>query len=194
MQNNNFLGFFRYIFFPPSNSGKHLWAREQMQLGMRAIAIAIGIFLIAGCAIQAAAAEEERYGYITIEDVTIHLENDTAVINVDYSVDEGTRIIFFMLGKQDLKNKLFHILNYPDAHMRKIDLNNAEFYLDNASYSYGKGIYWYPSHEFNVVVPSLTIISPQVTKTYSMTNHFPEGIGYFDGKIFRKEEDPVPRM
>jgi hypothetical protein len=115
------------------------------------------------------------------------------VIDVEYTVDEGTRLIFFMLGKQDLKNKLFHILNYPDAQMRRINLESAEFYLDNASYSYGKGIYWYPSHEFNVVIPSLTIISPQDSRTFSMTRHFPDGIGYFDGEVTSFRDQPPIR-
>lgn len=154
---------------------------------MRAIAVAFGLLLILGFAAHGMAAEQERYGYITIEDVTIHLQNDSALINIDYSVDEGTRIIFFLLGKQDLKNKLFHILNYPDAQMRRINLNSAEFYLENASYSYGRGIYWYPSHEFNVVIPSLTIVSPQVTKTFAMTRQFPDGMGYFDDMAIREK-------
>ena len=161
---------------------------------MRAIAIAFGILILTCCAVPAVAAEEtERYGYITIEDVTIHLQNHSATIDVDYSVDEGTRIIFFLLGKQDLKNKLYHILNYPNAEMRRINLNSAEFYLDNASYSYGKGIYWYPTHEFNVVVPSLTVISPQDSRTFSMTSRFPDGIGYFDGNATGFRDPPALR-
>ncbi len=160
---------------------------------MRAIAVAFGILLLACCAMQVVAAEEERYSYITIENVTIQLEDNSAVINVDYSVDEGTRIIFFMLGKQDLKNKLFHIMNYPDASMRKVNLHSAELYVDNASYSYGKGIYWFPSHEFNIVIPTLKIVSPQDSKTYTMTSSFPDGIGYFDGKAVGPEEHPPER-
>lgn len=147
---------------------------------MRAIAVALGVVLILCCAATAMAAGEERYGYIKVQEITIRLENDSAVINVDYKVDEGTRIIFFLLGKQDLKNKLYHILNYPDAQMRRIDLRSAEFYLNGAAYSYGKGIYWFPAHEFNVVIPSLKVQSPQVTKTFAMTSEFPNGIGYFD--------------
>jgi len=151
---------------------------------MRAIAVSLGIILLFLCAAHAmAAAEEERYGYIKIQEVTVQLQNDSATINVDYSVDEGTRIIFFLLGKQDLKNKLYHILNYPDAKVRRVDLKSAEFYLEGAAYSYGKGIYWYPSHEFNVLIPSLTIKSPQVIRTFSMTDRFPDGIGYFDTAI-----------
>jgi hypothetical protein len=147
---------------------------------MRAQAIAILIVILLGIAIPVHAAEEQRYGYIKVQDVTVQLNNDTAVINVNYSVDEGTRIIFFLLGKQDLKNKLYHILNYDGAQMRRINLSSAEFFVDGAAYSYGKGIYWYPSHAFNIVIPSLSVQSPQITRTFSTTNSFPDGMGYFD--------------
>jgi len=151
-----------------------------MHYGMRAQAIAVFILILLGSVAPAVAADDERYGYITVQDVTVQLKNDTAVINVHYTVDEGTRIIFFLLGKQDLKNKLNHILNYEGARMRRIDLSSAEFIVDGAAYSYGKGIYWYPSHSFNVVIPFLTIHSPQITRTFAMTDVFPDGIGYFD--------------
>ena len=44
--------------------------------------------------------------------------------------------------------------------MVNINLSHAEFVVDNASFSYGKGIYWYPAHTFNVVIPRLMIQSP----------------------------------
>lgn len=148
---------------------------------MRVLAITLlGIILLLAIAIPVMAASEERYGYIQIQDITVQLNNDTATINVNYSVDEGIRIIFFLLGKQDLKNKLQYVLNYDGAQPHRIDLSHAEFSVDNAAYSYGKGIFWYPSHTFNVVIPSLTVQSPQVTRKFSMTNTFPNGIGYFD--------------
>ncbi|MCX6692437.1 MAG: hypothetical protein NTW33_10445 [Methanoregula sp.] len=147
---------------------------------MRAQAIAILVVILLGIAIPVSAVDEERYGYIKVQDVTVQLKNDTAVINVNYAVDEGTRIIFFLLGKQDLKNKLYHILNYDGAQMRRINLSSAEFFVDGAAYSYGKGIYWYPTHAFNIVIPSLSVQSPQITRTFFMTNSFPDGMGYFD--------------
>jgi hypothetical protein len=146
---------------------------------MRAHALAVLILLILGCTAPALAAGDDRYSYITVEDVQIRLDNGTAVIHVNYSVDEGTRFIFFLLGKQDLKNKLLKILNYEDAKIQRIDLSSADFTVYNASLSYGNGIYWYPSHDFNVVVPSLTVQSPQTTKTFFNTTHFPEGMGFF---------------
>jgi hypothetical protein len=146
---------------------------------MRAHAFAVLIILLIGIAAPAMAANDERYSYITVEDVKVHLDNDTAVIHVNYTVDEGTRFIFFLLGKQDLKNKLVKILNYENAKIQRVDLSNAEFVVDNAAYSYGSGIYWYPSHTFNVVIPKLSIQTPQVTRNFTNINQFPGGIGYF---------------
>jgi len=146
---------------------------------MRARAIAL-IFLILTCVVApVCAVDDERYGYLKISDINVNLDNGTANIRVNYTVDEGTRFIFFLFGKQDLKNKLFKILNYDDARIKNIDLSSAEFSVDDASFSYGDGIYWYPAHAFNVVIPNLTISSPQVTRNFSMVKEFPGGIGYF---------------
>lgn len=146
---------------------------------MRAHALAVLILIILGCTAPALAAGDDRYSYITVENVQIQLDDGTAVIHVDYSVDDGTQFIFFLLGKQDLKNKLLKILNYEEAKIQRIDLSSADFTVYNASYSYGKGIYWYPSHDFNVVIPSLTVQSPQTTRNFTNTKQFPGGMGFF---------------
>jgi len=146
---------------------------------MRARAVAVILILSALLVAPVFAADDERYGYITVSEVNVQLDNGTALIHVNYTVDEGTRFIFFLFGKQDLRNKLLKILNYDDAKMRQIDLSGAEFTVDEAAYSYGDGIYWYPAHRFNVVIPNLTVSSPQVTRNFTMANEFPSGIGYF---------------
>jgi hypothetical protein len=146
---------------------------------MRARAIALLILLLLSCTAPALAANEDRYSYITVEKIQIRLDNGTAIIHVNYSVDEGTSFIFFLLGKQDLKNKLLKILNYEDAKVQRIDLSSADFTVYNASYSYGKGIYWYPTHDFNVVIPSLSVQSPQVTRNFTNQTQFPDGMGYY---------------
>jgi hypothetical protein len=146
---------------------------------MRAYALAVLILLFLSCTAPAFAASDDRYSYITVENVQIRLDNGTAVIHVNYSVDEGTRFIFFLLGKQDLKNKLLNILNYDEAKIQRIDLSSADFTVNNASFSYGDGIYWYPSHDFNVVIPSLVVQSPQTTRNFTNTKQFPGGMGFF---------------
>jgi len=146
---------------------------------MRARAVAVMLLLFVILVAPVLAADDERYGYLTISDVNVQLDNGTALIQVNYSVDEGTRFIFFLFGKQDLKSKLLKILNYDDAKMKQIDLSSAEFTVEEAAVSYGDGIYWYPAHHFNVVIPNLTVKSPQVTRNFRMVKEFPAGIGYF---------------
>ncbi|MEN6442820.1 MAG: hypothetical protein WC391_05015 [Methanoregula sp.] len=139
------------------------------------------LVLLTGCiAAPVMAANDDRYSYITVEEINVRLDNATAVIDVNYTVDEGTRFIFFLLGKQDLKNKLVTILNYDHVETVNIDLSHAKFVVSDASFSYGKGIYWYPAHTFNVVIPRLSVQSPQLTQDFANTNRFPDGLGYFE--------------
>ncbi|MFA5267522.1 MAG: hypothetical protein WC379_06085 [Methanoregula sp.] len=146
---------------------------------MRARAVAVLILILMSCSAPALAASEDRYSYITVEAVHIKLNNGTADIHVNYTVDESTRFIFFLLGKQDLRDKLLKILNYEDAKIQRIDLSSADLIVYNASHSQGRGVYWYPTHDFNVVIPSLTVQSPQTTRTFYNTTQFPEGMGFF---------------
>jgi hypothetical protein len=150
-----------------------------MYYSMRAYAVVLLILLTLSMAIPVMAANEDRYSYITVQDIQIKLNNGRAIIHVNYKVDEGTRFIFFILGKQDLKNKLMKILNYEDAQMNRIDLSSADFTVEDAAFSYGNGIFWYPSHEFNIVIPMLSVKTPQVTRNFTMTKEFPSGMGYF---------------
>lgn len=150
-----------------------------MYYSMRAKAVVLLILITLSMAVPATAANADRYSYITVQDVQIKLNNGSADIHVNYKVDEGTRFIFFILGKQDLKNKLMKILNYQDAQMNRIDLSSADFTVEDAAISYGNGIFWYPSHDFNVVIPELSVSTPQVTRNFSMTRKFPGGMGYF---------------
>jgi hypothetical protein len=154
-----------------------------MYYPMRAYAVVLLILFTLSMAVPVMAANADRYSYITVQDVQIKLNNGSADIHVNYKVDEGTRFIFFILGKQDLKNKLMKILNYQDAQMNRIDLSSADFTVEDAALSYGNGIFWYPSHDFNVVIPVLSVKTPQVTRNFTMTKQFPAGMGYFTTTI-----------
>jgi hypothetical protein len=150
-----------------------------MYYAMRAYAVVLLILLTISMAVPVMAANEDRYSYITVQEIQIRLDNGSAVIHVNYKVEENTRFIFFLLGKQDLRNKLMKILNYKDAQMKRIDLTSADFTVEDAALSYGNGIYWYPSHTFNIAIPLLSVQSPQAVKNFTMTREFPGGMGYF---------------
>jgi len=147
---------------------------------MRISAIAILVFLVTGMAVPVLAANTERYSYISIQDMTINLEKDHAIIKVNYTIDQGTQLIVFLLGKQDLRNKILKVLNYEDATVRNVDMDHAEIVINDISYDYGRGIYWFPDHQFNVAIPEMRVITPQVTRIYTNRTNFPDGIGYFD--------------
>ena len=136
--------------------------------------------IVISMAMPVLAANDERYSYITINDMTINLEKDQANIKVNYSIDTGTQLIVYLLGKQDLKNKLLKVLNYEDAIVKSVEMNSAEIQVNDISYDYGKGIYWFPEHEFNVLIPNLKVVSPQVTREYRNTKKFSDGMGFFD--------------
>ncbi len=121
----------------------------------------------------------DKYGYITIEAVDITLDGGKATIDMKYTLDEPTRVIVLLLGKQDLKNRLLTVLNYEDAEVKNLDLNSAELVVDDISYSYGRGVYWFPSHTFNVLISTLRITTPQVSREYAAVIEIPNGIGYF---------------
>ncbi len=104
-------------------------------------------------AVPVLAANDERYSYITINDMTINLDKDQANIKVNYTIDPGTQLIVYLLGKQDLKIKLLKVLNYEDAMVKNVEMNSAEIQVNDISYDYGKGIYWFPEHEFQCCDP-----------------------------------------
>jgi hypothetical protein len=135
---------------------------------------------MAALAVPAPAAAPDKYGYITIHDADITLSGGQAHITVNYTLDEPTRVIVLLLGKQDLKSRLLAVFNYQDAEVRAIELNRAELVVDDVSYSYGRGVYWFPEHSFNGIIPFLRITTPQVSREFISTGGVPNGIGYFD--------------
>jgi len=147
---------------------------------MKGWAIAVCLVFTVALAAPAPAASPDKYGYITIRDVDITLSGDQARINVNYTLDEPTRVIVLLLGKQDLKSRLLMVLNYQDAEVQAIELDHAELVVDDVSYSYGRGVYWFPEHEFNGIIPFLRVTTPQVSREYISADGIPNGIGYFD--------------
>jgi hypothetical protein len=99
-------------------------------------------------------------------------QEDGDSLAMDLADESLSQIIDPFHGKQDLKNKLMKILNYQDAQLNRIDLSSADFTVEEAALSYGNGIFWYPSHDFNVVIPELSVKTPQATRNFTMTKQF----------------------
>jgi hypothetical protein len=146
---------------------------------MKKWSLAILAMIIGGLICPVVAADAGRYSYITVETVEIRLDNDRAVIDVNYRVDEGIQLLVLLIGKSDLKNKLNDIIKLDDARFKELELNHAVLVVDESSYNYGDGSYWFPEHEFGIIIPKLRVVTPQTIRTFEMTRSFPGGIGYF---------------
>ena len=131
--------------------------------------------------IPAGAAESNQYSYITVEDCVIHLNDENAVIDLNYSIDEGIVFLVHLLGKSDLKHKLGVITGYPDARYQTIDMDHATILVSSVSQDYGEGSYWFPAHTFGIEMPGVVLVSPQVDRTYNATDSV-QGMGYFGTK------------
>lgn len=148
-------------------------------LVMRRVTALLLLVFCLSLIVPASALYENRYSYISVEKVTVHLEEKTATIDIDYTIDDGIRLLVSILGRTDLNHKVLHIINYDNARVQEIDLTHARLIVNNASYDYGEGSFWYPSHQFKVIIPDLEVISPQASRNFTSTPAFPKGMGYF---------------
>jgi hypothetical protein len=139
----------------------------------------IVLMLLIALVAPAMAGGEEKYGYITVKSVTVQLVKERAVVTVDYKIDDHIGFLVLLLGKSDLKRKILQILDFEDAAVQRVDLERAVVFVNNASYDYDRGSYWFPAHKFNARIPSLTIITPQDIRQYENTREFPDGLGFF---------------
>jgi len=115
---------------------------------MRWVTVGVVMMLVAALVTPAVAGNDGRYSYITVEDVTIRLVKEQAVVTINYQIDSGIGFLVLLLGKSDLKQKVLDILNFEDAQIQTVDLEHAVVVVNNASNDYGHGSYWFPEHKF----------------------------------------------
>ena len=127
-----------------------------------------------------------HYGYITVNSVHVILEGVNAGYTINYSIDPWIAFLVFLLGKQDLKNRLLKIINPPvptsgqtqEIVFQYVDNEKAIISVSNAAMSYGDNTYWYPEQEFAVTIPQITFTA-SFTKTYNNTRVIERGFGYY---------------
>ncbi len=159
--------------------GKTYIPPQATYLSMRAALLCLFmLLLVAG---GASAAETNHYSYLSIDRVAINLSGTQATVVADYHIDPGIRPLVAIFGRGDLHQKVRRVLGFEDARVIELSLDRAELVVDKASMDYGEGSYWFPSHSFGVVVPSLTVSSPQDTRQFNQADVFPRGMGYFGG-------------
>jgi hypothetical protein len=137
------------------------------------------LLLLAGLAIPAAAADTNRVGYLSIDAVEIELHDADARIEVDYTLDPGMHLMFFLFGTGDLQRKLEKALNFPSLRAEEVGLTGAVFTVEGAAENYGDRAYWFPAHSFGTTIPEVRIEAPGYSLSYSGARSIPKGFGYF---------------
>lgn len=131
--------------------------------------------------------ENNKYGYLNIESVTFVLTGTNAEVTVDYTVDKWIEFLVFLFGKEDLKNRVLAVANYPEVgrdqivNFKSIDTDKAVFTVSNAVMDYGDGsTYWFYQHEFGTTIPLLTFVtSDESEKVFVNVKRMDKGFGYF---------------
>lgn len=147
---------------------------------MKPVRVCIALLLIFALLMPLSAANNNKFSYITLEEVDIELDGSTATISVDYEIDDIVSLLVLLLGKGDLKNKIDYILNFEDAKFSDLSMDHASVVVDGASYDYLDGTFWFPTHQFNAEIPRLKVKSPQAYRIFNDTKVFPQGMGFFD--------------
>ena len=159
------------------SEGKTFISVRATYLPMRApLLCAVLLLLLVG---GAAAADTNRYSYLSVDRVAINLSGTEATVVVDYRVDPGIAPLVAIFGRGDLHQKVRRVAGFEEGRIVALSMERAELVVEQAAMDYGEGSYWFPAHTFGVVVPSLTISTPQSTRQLAQTDTFSRGIGYF---------------
>lgn len=137
------------------------------------------LLLLLFIVVPVAAADDNRYSYLTVQSVEIQLNNHDAKVNVTYTIDNGVQILVHLLGMSDLRQKVYDVVNFEGATIDEITMDYAVLTVPGVGLDYGRGTFWFPEHEFPVTIPSLVVASPQDRRVFQNTAVFPEGMGYF---------------
>jgi hypothetical protein len=128
--------------------------------------------------ISPAYAGDNRYSYITFESVNMQLEEDRAVLEINYSVEDAIQFIVLLLGKADLKKKLYEVFPFENSKFESVDMDRAVLVMNSPALNNGDGSLWFPKKDIGAEIPEINIKTPRSTRRFTNTSEIP-GIGYF---------------
>ena len=86
--------------------------------------------------------------YIYVKEVTMHLQGDNAIFEMNYSLEPFTRLYVLALGCRYLEPELLSFLgNYSNVKLIKADMDGAALQVSDAG-KYNSGYYLFDSRPF----------------------------------------------
>ena len=127
-----------------------------------------------------------NYAYLKVQSVSYSLKNLEADITVVYSIEPWLSVLVFLFGKQDLKNRIQGLIQYPESGYNQevtfqyIGTDKAVLHVTNVAVDNQDNSYWLKPHSFGCTIPLLTfVISDTDIKTFTNVKDMAKGLGYF---------------
>jgi hypothetical protein len=117
-------------------------------------------------------------GQISIDSVTVVCGEGTATVYVTYSLTDVTHFLFIAFGSSFLERNIVEMLGFTQPLVISVGAEEAELILSDIATVYGDGIYWLPAHTFQTTIPTLEVVTPQETFSYSNITEL-SGIAYY---------------
>lgn len=149
---------------------------------MKKSGLIILCLILTSILIGPASAVDNRYSYITFESVNMQLEEDRATLEINYSVEEAIQILVLLLGKADLKKKLYEVFPFENSKFESVDMEHAVMVMNSPSLNNGDGSLWFPRKEIGAEIPEINIKTPRSVRNFNNSSEIP-GIGYFSKPI-----------
>ncbi|HQF17600.1 MAG: hypothetical protein A4E45_01477 [Methanosaeta sp. PtaB.Bin039] len=101
--------------------------------------------------------------YLQVQDITMTVEKESALLQVNYSLDSFARLYVLALGARHLEPDLKRLFSsYPDIRTLKANPNSAVLEVADAG-GYSNGYYLYESHPLDRPIKKFTVVYPQGT-------------------------------
>ncbi len=127
-----------------------------------------------------------NYAYLKVHSVSYSLKNLEADITVVYTIEPWLSVLVFLFGKQDLKNRIQGLIQYPESGYNQtvtfqyIGTDKAVLHVTNVAVDNQDNSYWLKPHSFSCTIPLLTfVISDTDVKTFTNVKDMAKGLGYF---------------
>lgn len=143
----------------------------------------IGLVILLGCFLilvsQSFAAETENDGYLSINSVIITLKAGYADVHVEYTQEDAFRLLAFMFGENDIRNRLQKYLAFSNTTVLSLNSTAADMKVYDVQPVYGDGLYWFPAHTFGCVIPEVIVNTNLSSERYENISKLENGIVYY---------------
>lgn len=139
--------------------------------------------MLIGCVLilvsQSYATATESEGYLEVQSVAISLLPGYADVHVEYVLEDAFRVLAFMFGENDIKNRLLQKLAFTNVSIISMNYTAADLRVYDVQPVYGDGLYWFPAHTFGCEIPEVVISTNLSCERFENISTLENGVVYY---------------